>query len=406
MKPIVIVAYGGGHVSMLAPVTLALRERGTPVVFLALTTAGAYLDRLGISYISYRDLPGAQDEDVQAWGHELIRDFPLGGLVPREESVAYMGLNYQDLVARLGGEGARKAYEFNGRQAFLPVALFRRWLAMVQPALVVATNSPRSERAALEAAGTLGIPTLCAVDLFGDYAVQWIKQPGYATRICVLNEQVRDSFVREGCRPEALVVTGNPAFERLQLPDVQKAGRAMRQAKGWSDGETVVLWASQVEPQQHPFIDQQGDSSLPQRVEQKLREFIAEQQNFRLVVRYHPSEHTVFSSGQERVEQSVSGEDLSVLLHAVDIVVILTSTVGLQAHLAGRTVISVGGSMFSAGVPYGEMGIATEIASLDLLAPVLLEKSAVVSQSCNIATAFRQAPTQKIIEVIDSIMVD
>ena len=93
MKPIVIVAYGGGHVSMLAPVTLALRERGTPVVFLALTTAGAYLDRLGISYISYRDLPGAQDEDVQAWGHELIRDFPLGGLVPREESVAYMGLN-------------------------------------------------------------------------------------------------------------------------------------------------------------------------------------------------------------------------------------------------------------------------------------------------------------------------
>lgn len=404
MKPIVIVTYGGGHVAMLAPVALALRERGTPVVFLALTTAGAYLDRLGIPYISYRDLPGAQDEDVQAWGHELIRDLPAGGVVPREESIAYMGLNYQDLVVKLGAEEARKAYECNGRQAFLPVALLRRWLTIVQPALVVATNSPRSERAVLEAANGLGIPALCAVDLFGIHEMRWIKY-GHATRICVLNEWVRDRFIRAGCSSESLVVTGNPAFERLQLPDVQKAGRAMRLAKGWGEGETVVLWASQVEPLQHPFIDRQGDPSLPQRIESKLREFITGQPNFRLVVRYHPSERTVFSSGQERVEQSTSDEDLSVLLHAVDIVVILTSTVGLQAHLAGRTVISVGGSMFSEDALYGEMGIATEIASPDLIVPVLLEQSTVVHQPCPVASFSQQTPTQKIIEVIDSISV-
>ena len=241
MKPVVMVTYGGGHVAMLAPVALALRERGTPVLFLALTTAGSYLDRLGIPYISYRNLPGAQDDDVQAWGQELARDLPIGGVVPLEESIAYLGLNYQDMVARLGVEDAKKDYELNGRQTFLPIALFRRWLSIVQPKMVIATNSPRSERAVLEAASELGIPALCVVDLFGDHALQWIKRPGFATRICVLNEEVRDIFVRAGCRPETLAVTGNPAFERLQEPDVQKAGRAMRLARAWGEGLKSVF---------------------------------------------------------------------------------------------------------------------------------------------------------------------
>jgi len=404
MKPIVMLAYGGGHVAMLAPIARTLIERGTPLLFLAMTTAAAYLERLGLPYISYRDMPGAQDKTVQDWGRELARDLPAGSVVPLEESTAYLGLNYQDLLERLGEEGARCAYQQQGRHAFLPVALFKRWLLQVQPALLVATNSPRSERAALEAARELGIPSICLVDAFGIQGIQWIKQPNYATRICVLNNAVREMFIRESCDSNTLMVTGNPAFERLQYPATREAGRALRSTKNWNEDEMVVLWASHPEPLRHPFNHLQGDGLLPRKIESWLREFIAEQPCFRLVVRYHPSEQeVVFKSEQARVEQSLRSDDLPVLLNAVDVVVTMTSTVGLEGNLAGKAVISVRGSIFDEDVPYGDMGIAKEVHSKDELKAALLMCRANNRRADFIQALQQKSPTENILEVIDSL---
>jgi len=404
MKPVVMVTYGGGHVTMLAPVARVLIERGTPLLFLAMTTAGAYLERLGLPYMGYQDLPGAQDEQVQGWGRELARDLPANSVVPLQESIAYLGLNYQDLVYRLGVEGAKQAYIEQGRHAFLPVTLFKHWLAEIEAGLVVATNSPRSERAALEAARALNTPSICAVDVFGIQEIQWIKQPNYASRICLLNNQVREWFIAQGCQPQTLVVTGNPAFERLQYPSTREAGRAMRQAKGWADNETVILWASQPEPLQHPFQNRVADALLPRKIEAHLRGFIARHSNFRLVVRYHPGEQGVlFKTGEPRVEQSLPSEDLSVLLNAVDKVVTLTSTVGLEGYLAGKPVISVRGSVFDEDVPYGEMGIATAVNTMGELDNALLTTNINNERSDSVETLYQQLPTQRMIEVIDEL---
>jgi len=127
---VVLVAYGAAHVAMLAPVAQALIAPGTPVVFLALTTAGAFLERLGMPYIGYRHLPDAQDKTVQVLGKRLLADLPSSDSVSEEESIAYMGLNYLDLVNRLGEAGAKQAYAKQGRQAFLPIALFKGWLIL------------------------------------------------------------------------------------------------------------------------------------------------------------------------------------------------------------------------------------------------------------------------------------
>lgn len=369
--PVVLVAYGGGHVALLAPVARSLLARGHAVVFLALTTAGAYLERAGIPCIGYRHLPEADRDDVAEWGRQLTSELASGAEVPLEESIAYMGINYRELVEEHGTEGAAHLFVKKGRQAFCPVRMFKRWFSELRPSLVIATNSPRSEQAALEAAGELGIASICAVDVFALQEIQWIKKPGYASRICVLNEQVKSMFVAQGCRADSVVVTGNPAFERLQDPEVREAGQALRTAKGWSAAETVILWASQVEPEHHPFTALVGDPTFPRRVEARLREFISDHQQHRLVVRYHPSERVEFLSGQARVELSLSSEDLATLIHAVDIVVVATSTVGLEAHLAGRAVLSIRGSVFTQDVPYCQMGIATDVASPDTLGQAL-----------------------------------
>ncbi|NER58842.1 UDP-glycosyltransferase [Pseudomonas sp. MAFF212428] len=404
--PVVLVAYGGGHVAMLAPVARSLLQRGHAVVFLALTTAGAYLERVGIPCIGYRHLPEAGRTEVAEWGRQLTRELAPGGAVPLEESIAYMGLNYRELVEEHGPEDAARLFAEKGRQAFCPVAMFKRWFAELRPSLVMATNSPRSEQAALQAAGELGIASICAVDLFAMQEIQWIRTPGYASRICVLNEQVRDMFVAQGCRADSVVVTGNPAFERLQQPEVREAGRALRAAKGWGTAETVVLWASQVEPERHPFTALAGDPTFPRRIEASLREFVSAHEQYRLVVRYHPSERVEFQAGQGRVELSPSSEDLATLLHAVDVVVVATSTVGLEACLAGRAVLSVKGSMFTPDAPYGQMGIATEVASAELLGQALssIDLQAVVRPDELPERSEQLSPTEKLVAVIDALL--
>lgn len=405
-RKILLVAYGGGHVALLAPVALKLQADNQSFVFLALTTAASYLDRMGLPHIGYRQLPGANDPDVLKYGQHLMRDLPGGGSVSPDETVAYLGLNYRELVREFGEEGAASRYAERGRQSFLPTGLFERWLGELQPSVVVATNSPRSEQAALLAAGRLGIPSLCAVDIFGLQEVKWIGQPAYADRVCVLNAQVREMFLDHGRWPEEVVVTGNPAFERLQFDDVRQAGKLLRETRGWSDGKRTILWASQIEPEQHPFAARKGDPALPRCIESALRDFVAQHSEFRLVVRYHPSERVSFNAGQADVEFSPTSEDLATLLHAVDIVVVTASTVGLEASLAGRPVISVDASVFTDDAPYSQMGISIGVPDASALAAALLELSSDQSAPFYGKQSFSvdESPTQKITKVIYQLM--
>ncbi|TXC65467.1 hypothetical protein FSC37_03250 [Piscinibacter aquaticus] len=266
----------------------------------------------------------------------------------------------------------------------------------------MATNSPRAERAAIMAAGQLGIPSICAVDLFALQEVQWIGQPGYATRVCVLNDSVRRMFLEHGRRSEEIIVTGNPAFDRLTSVAAVDAGAALRQARGWNDGLTTVLWASQIEPERHPFTDRCGDPTLPRRVEARLRALVASDPSFRLVVRYHPSERVQFRAAP-RVEFSATSENIADLLHAVDVVVVTASTVGLEAAIAGRPVISVDESIFTPDTRYAEMGVARGVASANEVASAVREAAAGAGVAFSQGQSGRSA-TGEILRVMDSLL--
>lgn len=401
---IFLVAYGGGHVAMLAQIASALAVAGQPFKFLALTTARAELDRLGIPSIGFRDLPGSSDADVQAWGKALAADLPAGGPVSHEETIAYLGANFRDLVHDVGESEAWRRYRSAGRQSFLPVRTLENALRALAPSLVVATNSPRAEQAAILAAGRLGIPSICAVDLFALQEVQWIGQPGYADRVCVLNERVRQMFLAHGRLPHEIIVTGNPAFDRLTAPETIAQGAVLRRERGWDDGRITLLWASQIEPERHPFADRQGDPTLPRRVEQELRAFIAAQPGYRLVVRYHPSERVKFVPG-ERVEFSPRVEPISVLLHAVDVVVVTASTVGLEASIAGRPVISVDASVFTADTLYSRLGVAVGVDDAQGLPQALLDLGEPGRETPAHSTLkSRVTATQRLLSVVESFL--
>ena len=359
---IFVVTYGGGHAALVAPVIRELLENGHAVTVLGLTTAAQYLKEQGIKTIGYSDLNGANDDDVQRWGNMLAQDVPNNGTVNIVETKAYLGLNFRELVIKHGESEAFNLYEEYGRQAFLPVEVMKSALNCYKPDLLIATNSPRTERASIIAAGELYIPSICIVDLFALQEVQWIGQPGYADKICVLNESVRQMFINSGREPHEVVVTGNPAFDRLIKHETKLAGLKLKQDKNWNDGKINLLWASQPEPTKHPFNDKVGDPTLPRRIERELRSFVAKHDGFRLIVRYHPSETEKFEP-QERVEFSPASENIAVLLNAVDIVVVLTSTVGLEAYLAKKIVISVDCSVFTLDAPFSKLGISRGVSS-------------------------------------------
>lgn len=363
---LLFVTYGGGHVAMTVPVARRAWDSGHDVTVLALTTARGSALASGVPTIGCADLWHLAGPDARRLGEQLCPEASEDDPVPPEESIAYHGINFSELVEREGLQRAAALYAQNGRHAFLPVRFMERVLQEQRPDVVIATNSPRSEQAAIVAARIVGIPAICMVDLFALQEIQWIGAPDYADRICVLNDSVRQFFIQHGRLAQELVVTGNPAFDAVGQPAARAAGKQLKAARGWNDGKLNILWASQVEPEKHPFDDRCGDAELPRRVEHCLRQLVGEDERLRLVVRYHPSEQIAFQESP-RIAFSPITEPLPALLQAVDLVVVTASTVGIEAHLAGKPVISVDLSVITPDAPYAAMGISLGVGSIDAL---------------------------------------
>lgn len=223
---------------MLAPVVRELRRRGHEVVLLGLTLGGPTAEKAGLSprgYRHYLDLAGSPA--VEAAGRRLagqMHDDKFG--IPLEESIAYLGINYAELVETYGSAIAEELFERGGRHAFLPVRFFRALIEREQPDLVLTTNSPRSEKAALIAARELGVAAIRLEDLFLEtHSVERIRAgmggelfdrtigryDVRPDRLCVMCEYTKRVLPERAAAHrlvvplEQVVVTGQPAFDAM-----------------------------------------------------------------------------------------------------------------------------------------------------------------------------------------------
>ena len=251
---------------MVLPVVQWLAQHtALKIQVLALTTAAPVFVNAGIEVLGFRDFVRLEDAAALAWGERLLEG-NTNMQVAHDESTAYLGLSYVDLEQRFGVTAAAHAYAQFGRQCLYPLGVLRRVIQQLLPDVVVTTNSPRAERAAIDAAGLMGLPCVCMVDLFAIDEIAWIGQPGYASRVCVLNQAVANRLLAHGRKQDEVCVTGNPSFDALKAAHGLAARQALRVAQGWV-GQQVVLWASQPEPAEHPSVPgRQGDTGLPGRI--------------------------------------------------------------------------------------------------------------------------------------------
>ncbi len=376
-KKILFVCYGGGHVAMLIPIIEKLKQtRNDEVLVLGLTTASTILDNKNISYIQYKDLLKHYDEQPVIIGRELARTIDIHPSVGHEETVAYLGLCYLDLQNSMGAKQAKSLYKKQGRQAFLPLRVMTNLIRHYQPDLIITTNAPRSERAAIMAANMEKVKSICLVDLYARVESAWIKANDFANAICVLNQSVKDYFISLKRNPSHIYVTGNPAFLELFQPHYKTLAIEYRYIKKLQN-KKIILWASQPEPAFHPFIANEKSPcpNIPELVEQELINLLKLHSEWHLIIRPHPSDKRYMTNVNHcaaNIRINQNSNELPILLHAADVVVTLTSTVGVQAAYLGKPVISITKTVFQNDLPLDNMGLAIGVNDLKNLENALL----------------------------------
>lgn len=344
-RKVLFVTYGGGHVSMVLPVIRQLRLLAPDIecVLMALTTAYGIAKNAGEQPLGYKDFLHLVDEgQALQWGASLLGT-NISPDVSREESIAYLGINYLDLIAQRGQAGAAQLYAEKGRYGFAPLRFMYQLMGAIKPDVVVATNSPRSEEAALEVAIGCGVPSVGMVDLFGLDRDPYVFRDNKPDWTCVISEIVKQRLVARGFDASRVVATGNPAFDGLFSAENKRNAANFIERQGWGE-LSPILWAGHKEAVGVGLNDARTGHEFALEVEAALREFVRKRSESALIVRYHPNEWHTFArlKPQARVHFSVpSLEPIHPMILAAKIVVVQNSTVGLEAAVAGVPVVSL-----------------------------------------------------------------
>jgi hypothetical protein len=329
--------------------------------------------RQGIPAFGYERLLEPGDTAAETGRRLLADSFNPESGISVAESVAYLGLCFDDLVARLGAVEAWRRYKRYGRHAFLPTGPLRRAIELVRPDVVVTTNSPKSERAALLAARELGVAAIYIEDLLGIHtgAHLEIVPAAVADRYCVGSEIAAENVaLRYGVGRDLIRMTGNPAFDRLADLGPQHRNQGRREL-GFGDEETVVAY---MDP-----------AATPPEVVARIAVEVARIPRSRFVVRRHPNNRATDASAYlAAINPGVTLAErisLDFLLMATDVVIAVASTTALEAVLVGRRVVQLGSATGIPAVtgdraedlPLYAYGAAKKIESLAELATAVQE---------------------------------
>lgn len=356
MKKLLITCYGGGHVKIVAPLYSALKSQ-YDITILALTTAGHYFEKQNIPFIRMSDFEELLNDKVLKYGEKLIDKSSSNAIVPLKESIAYHGLSFSDLVDDLNSEVlAQKKFDKYGRACFLPVTTLSYIIRELRPDLVIATNSPRAERAALIASKDMSIPNICINDnIWIEGGARQVAELNCIDLLCVLSKEVKASLLKATSFPEEkIVITGTPVFDNLKLlkNEIVLIDKIKNTKK-------VILLADCDLPKYNSlYPGVSGDETLGNRIRSEL-DRLAKKNDWKVIFRPHPSQS--YNYGKYKNISISKSEELHKLLLTVDVVITAISTVGLEGKALGKGLVSIEGSIYRAAGSYAKLGLSVGI---------------------------------------------
>ena len=389
MKKILMVCYGGGHVKIIAPLYHVL-QKSFDVKILALTSAIPYLRSLSIPFLTFNSFIDYLDSDVTVYGKKLVENLPCDNRLDYEESVAYLGASFHDLVITHGLDEAYKLYERSGRTIFFPTLTLQCIFDKIKPDLLITTNAPRSERAALHVAKINNVKSICINDnLWVSGGVDDVVLKELANSVCVLSSSVKSKLIKINPSVD-IFVTGTPVFDPLKI---------LREKK--INPRPIILLADCELPAEHPlYPGVKADPNLGHNLRNELNS-LAKSESWRIIFRPHPSQNERYEEF-DNIEISSSLDSLHALLPQVDVVITAISTVGIEGLLCGAGLVSIENTVYGATNSYYEYGLSTPVySSKDLKDAIMLE---VKSSQCKPLELYEGNSTDNILKVINNLI--
>ena len=333
-KNILAVAYGGAHARTLAPIIALLQKNpNVHVSVVALTTGKAVFEEYGIETKGFKDYLEAdnpEDKIAIEWGRKLSTNTEPHPEISAEETIAYLGSSYKQLVDELGEEQSEKIYQEQGRQVFIPTVMLARIFKQEKPDLLLVTDVPRAERAAIEVACEQQTPVLCIpIEPLKDWNYPWLGSPRENISICVFNKAMADTYLAAGWDTKNIILTGSPMYDKANDERIQQLAYKLRLENNW-DKKPALIWLSH-EPH-----------GLPTDFSRKLDQILAnwcKKNNYSLIVRLHPSENKNLYLPIDGVYFSRAEEPLEIILNAIDVALSFDSTTLIMSSLLNKCVV-------------------------------------------------------------------
>ena len=241
-------------------------------------------------------------------------------------------------------------------------------------AVVVSHDNHALGRLAVMVADKLRIPSLLVLHGPTTAPFSDIKLPIYATKAAIWGELTKKWFVEKGCSPSKLVITGCPRFDEYVKKNPKTIHRVgARKLQLMRKKKTIMIAAGPLQTSGHRLLVEPLISSLNQL------------NDIQLVIKLHPLDqnpdlyYPVIRNMKSSVPVSIVRDfDLHSLLRLCDVVVTESSTVGLEAMILGKPVISINFSDSPDILPYAKSGAAISVyrpsALLEALKKVLYDK--------------------------------
>lgn len=390
LKKIMFVSYGGGHANIARLIYQGLKKRNdVEIKVLALTVAGKIFDQYHVPYKTsscYLDL-FEDKEQIRNYGQRLAQTcWNQESGITYEDSVAYLGFGYRDLVGKYGEEKAEYLFQQKERKAFWPEDVMKTILLYEKPDALVITCGVRSEGAAGIAANQLGIPVIRIADL------PTYDPSNCDCMLCVMNEYARQFAIKEyGVKEEKIIITGQPVFEDNLVVSEESLHKS-KQKIYLDKFEKMILYLEQPEVKE------------TKKVENCLKEIAAIKPELLFIFKKHPNQDLNKNYWVSKNVLIVRDFNLKDLLFLCTLAITKNSTAGLEAVLMGKPLINL---MLSDSIlDYSEYRISEKVVDLTQLPAAISECLDEESKMClNLkrgreSFANKQNAVENIVEVI------
>jgi UDP-N-acetylglucosamine 2-epimerase len=357
LKKIMFVSYGGGHANIARLIYQGLKKRNdVEIKVLALTVAGKIFDQYHVPYKTsscYLDL--FEDmEQIRNYGQRLAQTcWNQESGIAYEDSVAYLGFGYRDLVGKYGEEKAEYLFQQKERKAFWPEDVMKTILLYEKPDALVITCGVRSEGAAGTAANRLGIPVIRIADL------PTYDPSNCDCMLCVMNEYARQFAIKEfRIKEEKITITGQPVFEDNLVINKDSLDESRHKIRIDSFDKMIL------------YLEEPGVEETKE-VEKCLKEIAAVRTDLLFVFKMHPNQDLDKNYWESDNILVVRDFRLKDLLFLCDLAITKDSTAGMEAVLMGKPLINL---MLSDSIlDYSEYRISERVLNLTQL-PVAINE--------------------------------